>query len=667
MSRRALPWLLGLLVLGTLPALAQPRLELAGGELLYASSAQPLLHGRTEPGARVEVVIDGRTDVVIADDLGRFSLRWPAALAAGEYRVTVRVHDRSGGTAEIERGLRVELAHRLPQRPLIEAAPSLAAQEPPAPRPEDYRAAPDRWRLTLPAYEINRPSHGVLDPYNQNKWKGDLPILGDELFLALTAISDTLVDGFEVPTPASVSTARPGSVAFFGREQQAILNQNLFFTADLFHGSTAFKPVDWRLRATVALNLNHLEVRENAAVGPDIRDGTSRTTGRLALQELFYEIKLKDLSAAYDFISVRVGIQPFSSDFRGFLFSDTNLGVRLFGSAAANRYQYNLAYFERLEKGTNSGFNTFDFRDQRVAVLNLYRQDFLVKGYTAQWSVHWFQDEATFLLDRNGFLARPDPVGTAQPHRIEAWYLGWTGFGHLGRWNVDHALYYAFGEDSLNPIAGRDFATGRDDVDISALMAVFELSIDRDWWRPKISLFYASGDRDPNDRNAEGFASIFDNPNFAGGGFSFWNRLGVRLAGTGVSLINRGSLIPDLRSSKQEGQPNFVNPGIWIATLGADLELLPELRLALHASYLRFDATAVLEQILFQGQGGGASGIDESIGLDLSAGVRWRPFLNNNVVLTGGLAALAPGRGFADIYERSDTLFGLFTSLTLTY
>ena len=47
-------------------------------------------------------------------------------------------------------------------------------------------------------------------------------------------------------------------------------------------------------------------------------------------------------------------MQPFVSDFRGFVFSDTNLGVRAFGNYAANRFQYNLAIFERLEKDTNS-------------------------------------------------------------------------------------------------------------------------------------------------------------------------------------------------------------------------------------------------------------------------------------------------------------------------
>jgi len=552
-----------------------------------------------------------------------------------------------------------EPEERLPRRPLLVAPYAYALPE--EPETDELVAFTDRWRVPIPDYELNvRGSRW--DPYNQNLLKGDFPIRGDDLFLVLTATSDTLVDFHEVPVPASVSTDRPGSIDFFGEGDVLLVQQNLIVSADLFKGSTAFKPIEWRVKATVVANYNRLDVQENAAVSPDVRRGTDRDDGRLALQELFYEAKLADLSANYDFLSLRVGIQPFQSDFRGFVFTDTNLGVRLFGNRNSNRLQYNLAYFERLEKGTNSGLNTFEWRDQRVVVANAYRQDFLVRGYTAQASLHWVRDEPTFLLDRNGFLARPDPVGAAQPHEVEAFYFGFAGFGHFGRLNVDHAVYYAVGEDSLNPIAGVDFfETGREDVDIGALFVALELSIDRDWMRPRFSLLYSSGDSDPRDRDARGFAPIFDNPQFAGGGFSFWNRLGIRLAGTGVSLINRGTLIPDLRSSKEEGQPNFVNPGLWLVGAGIDVEVTPKLRVVGNANYLRFDATETLELLTFQGE------VDEEIGLDLAAGVRYRPYLNNNFVLTGGIAALVPGQGFEDVYEDDSTLFAVFSNLTLTF
>ncbi|MGN6185661.1 MAG: hypothetical protein ACTHQM_18635, partial [Thermoanaerobaculia bacterium] len=264
--------------------------------------------------------------------------------------------------------------------------------------------------------------------------------------------------------------------------------------------------------------------------------------------------------------------------------------------------------------------------------------------------------------DTNGNLVRPAPIGVAKPHDIQATYIGAAGLGHFGRINVDHALYYVFGRDSLNPIAGPDPELRRgDSVRINAGMAALELSYDRDWLRPRIGFFYASGDRNPRDRNARGFDSIYDAPAFAGGGFSFFNRMGIRLAQTGVALVERGSLLPSLRSSKDEGQPNYVNPGLQLVTIGLDAELTPRLKTIFTANYLRFDAVEPLEEVLFQ------SGIHKEIGTDLSAGVRYRPFLSNNIVIIGGAAALLPGKGFSDIYESDNALYHAFMNVVLSF
>src|SRR4029434_8560465 len=107
-----------------------------------------------------------------------------------------------------------------------------------------------------------------------------------------------------------------------------------------------------------------------------------------SLQEAFGEIHLRDLSSNYDFVSMRAGIQPFVSDFRGFIFNDSNLGVRIFGNYDNNRWQYNLAFFDMREKDTYSDLNEFDSRDQQVLIANVYRQDFLAKGYSAPLSFH---------------------------------------------------------------------------------------------------------------------------------------------------------------------------------------------------------------------------------------------------------------------------------------
>ena len=96
--------------------------------------------------------------------------------------------------------------------------------------------------------------------------------------------------------------------------------------------------------------------------------------------------------------------------------------------------------------------------------------------------------------------------------------------------------------------------------------------------RFKISSFYASGDANPRDGRARGFDSIVDSPDFAGGIFSLWNREGIRLTGTGVALTSPDSLLPDLRTNKEEGQANFVNPGIFLVNAGADFDLTTKLK-----------------------------------------------------------------------------------------
>jgi hypothetical protein len=222
------------------------------------------------------------------------------------------------------------------------------------------------------------------------------------------------------------------------------------------------------------------------------------------------------------------------------------------------------------------------------------------------------------------------------PHQVDAFYLGWSGNGHINRYNVSHSMYYVTGVDELNPIAGTR-------QDISAFMGALELSYDRDWARFRCSYFYASGDSDPNDARATGFDAIFDNPNFAGGEFSYWNRQQIKLFG--VNLVNRQSLLPNLRSSKFQGQSNFVNPGIQLFNVGFDADLTTKLKWISNANYLWFNQTASLETLLFQ------PNIRNEIGLDLSGGFEYRPLLNNNVIIVGGLSGLIVGNGFRDLYQ----------------
>jgi hypothetical protein len=513
----------------------------------------------------------------------------------------------------------------------------------------------DRWRVGMPNNTLRVKNGGILNPYRQNMIKGDYPIIGQSIFLSVLGISDTLVEGHSVPTPAGVNTNRRNSEDFFGRPDQFVLQQNFILSMELFKGETEFKPREWEVRVTPVFNLNYVDVQERFVVNIDPRKGTDRLDHQIAFQELFGEYHFRDISPNYDFISSRTGIQFYNEDFRGFLFCDNNLGLRVFGNLESNRLQYNLVGMEMLDKDSNSGLNkTFEFKDEHVLLANLIRQDTFIKGYNMIFNLGFSDEEESKQYTSNGVIVRPAPIGSLRAHSIKTGYVGFGGDGHIGRVNITHQFYQALGKDSENPLAGKE-------QDINARMFALELSYDVDWMRFRTSYFYASGDKDAYDSTAGGFDAIFDNPNFAGGQFSYWGRQGFGAGNALTSLKSRGSLLPNLATSKEEGQSNFVNPGIQIFNLGYDAELTPRLKAVLNFNYLKFDNTSSLETLLQQ------DGIHKNLGLDYSMGLIYRPFLSQNVVLTGGVAGFTPLEGFRDVYSTSKTLYQGFLGITVRY
>jgi hypothetical protein len=594
--------------------------------------------------------VSGRSRRFRTSSDGRYSFKLPP----GAYRLSIEKpniaqfdKDKSYGDFALVKGDTLENVI-IESSKLVQIDIPLAATQQDS-SPQTQKATPDRWRIEFPEYDRygDRGARGRdipfkkgrwWDPYNQSVLKGDYPIRGDKLFMILSAVNTTSIEQRRAPTPSDVSSADPLSGEFFGRPEQLAVNETLQFTFELFHGDTTFKPRDWAIKFSPTFSIpNYLNARENGVVNIDVRRGTNRTDWHASLEEAFGEVKLADVNANYDFVSVRAGIQPFVSDFRGFIFSDNNLGARVFGALDNNRVQFNAAYFSMLEKDTNSGLNRFDTRHQNVYIANIFRQDFIRKGYTIQGSFHYNDDRRSVEFDRNGFLVRPAAIGDVRPHAIKVGYLGVSGDGHLGRLNLSHSYYFAFGHDERNEIAGKR-------VDVRSNMAAVEASMDRDYLRFKGSFLWAQGDRNPTDNRATGFDAIFDDPNFAGGQFSFWVRNGIRLTQTGVGLVQPNSLLPSLRSSKTQGQANFVNPGIFIYNGGVDVELTQRIKAVFNVNFLRFHRTEPLEYVLFQNR------IRHDIGIDYSVGVAYRPFLINNFTLNFGAAALQTGRGFRDIF-----------------
>jgi len=642
-------------------------------------------------GALPPVVPASPLDDYIASALQR--LPSPRPLPADRLRPLVRrIPDLNPPAA-----LPVETAqvlYPLPRRPLEVVA---AAQPPPS--EIDATAIPDRWRIGLANPDWRRYDDSKLDaiyahsrtwdPFNRNTLKGDSPLFGRHNFLNISVSSETLAEDRRLPAPTGPSAAEAGESGFFGPGNQFAVSQSFRVSFDLFGGSAGFSPVGYDLRITPEFNVNYLLAQENGIVNINVFDGIRRTDTAVGMQELFIEKRLftnstsafqpmKDSddrgSAYFDFTSLRFGIQRFTSDFRGFVFSDEQPGVRLFGTFHNNVYQYNLAFFDMLEKDTNSGLNTWREREQKVFVANLYRNDFLFKGYNLNFSLLYNDDLPSFLIDKDGFLVRPAPIGLPLPHKIRAGYAGISGDGHIGRINVSHTFYEAFGRDSFNPIAARP-------QHINAQMAALELAYEKNWMTWKASFFYASGDGNVTDGSANGFDAIVPDQQFAGGGFlgsqaladrglinnqfegggvNFLNREPIPLTGTGVFLFGPNSLLPNMRGGLFEGQANFVNPGILLYNAGMDAKITPKLRSTLNINYAKFDRTEVLEAVLFQ------NNIRSGIGVDAGYGLQYRPLLSDNVVVTAGFGALFPQQGFRDIYN-GRVLFSGFLNVRLVF
>jgi hypothetical protein len=177
---------------------------------------------------------------------------------------------------------------------------------------------------------------------------------------------------------------------------------------------------------------------------------------------------------------------------------------------------------------------------------------------------------------------------------------------------------------------------------------------------------FASGDGNPYDDVQHGFDAIFENPIFAGADTSYWIRQSIPFAGGGraVSLNGRNGILNTLRSSKEQGQSNFVNPGTMLLGAGADFDLTPQWRLSGNVNHLWFHQTEVLQELRSQGT------IRRDIGWDLSTAVIWRPHQNQNLVFRLSGAVLAPGTGFRDLFEnepRHSVYYSILANVILTY
>ncbi len=477
---------------------------------------------------------------------------------------------------------------------LTAAPPADSASLPQLTPALDRRSLPNRWRRLDPNGLL--VSYSLLNPYGQNPLKGDFAVLGQNTFAVLTLIGNPA---------ANVSSQENVDPQF---------NNRLVGAFELFNGLTVFKPKTWSVRGAVQGLFN----RGNA----DLEE--------LELLELFGEFKLTDIgSQSYDFASVRGGIQAFASDFDGLIYNDINLGGQLFGEAAANRYRWTAAAFSPRVKSPGNGV-TFDAVNQTVIVANLVAEDFIRPGFNGLFSVHANLDRS---VDNNN---------------LDAYYIGFTSDGNLGRLEFTPTVYFAFGKEDANPIAMQE-------TTIRAFLAGFQLAYPQNWRKYRLAVFMASGDSDPLDDQATGFDAVLDNIKLFGGPNSF-------VIGGAQLLTRPNSFLPANRAAVQGSgaRANFVNPGMQVFNCGIDHVLSPKVFMQFDYNYFRFFDTAVLEPSI-------GSGVSAGLGHEVSGAVRYRVFLDENLAFQIGGGAFFPQGAGETLLGSSDPLFTGNIALVAVY
>jgi len=541
-------------------------------------------------------------------------------------------------------------------------------------RPGLNVGVPDRWRIMKTLCPTSSPQKGIspdavytlypnlaaachstLDPFHHNVLKGDRPLgkgrpgflKGDDWFFIANAISDTIIEPRSFPIPVGNQTTElPNQDDTFGRGHSLVLAQTFITGVSLLKGQTVFKPPIVEYRLTLATQFNYVNVPERRVLSVKPSKSSDRFDHFVGVQEAFvdYHLGVFD-SSRFDFFSVRAGIQPIQADFRGFLFQDEQLGLRFFGNRDNNRLQFNLGAFWRLEKDTNSGLNSIvqTPRHDYVVIANVFRQDFPLVGLTSQLSVNYNanREKNHIEVDDNGFPVRPALIGSLRGRNYDVVYVGYATDGRVGRINLTSQLYGAFGED-------RNSIFNSEKAKIQAFFAAAEASYDIDFLRFRVSGLYATGDSDPYDNKETGFDSIFENPIFAGADTSYWIRQTIPFAGGGraIGVNGRNGILNSLRSSKEQGQSNFNNPGTMLVGAGVDADLTPQFRLSGNVNHLWFENTATLQALRVEGS------IPKSIGWDVSGAAIWRPNASQNIVFRLSAAAFIPSKGFDDLFAQ---------------
>lgn len=482
---------------------------------------------------------------------------------------------------------------------------------------------------------------------------------------------------------------------------------NGFWESRNLVSAEVFDPSRWMLHGTFGLHM--LNDEGNAVLGkadPFFGDEVFRDENNDNLEvDPAYEEFWFEWQFPYN-IRVRAGIQEYMSDFIGSIYSDTDLGVRVYGNIEG--IEWSLYGGQRLENDLVSGFNDDDNRDQEFLIGHML---FKVGDTAFKPSFHYNNDD-------EGDQGRRR---TNKHENVETFYIGNTTYGEdpFG-WgtNILTGLYGVFGDQrnaTVNGIDGRNIirsvtvpgigsGEGTDynpDATVQAYLFYFDIS--KSFFdgliTPHTGVYYATGDDRLDDDDGEGFDSISDDVNVWGDrGMLIDDRFSIRarsleplidpfgpLGGnnltsptnpfspgrrlaapksSSITILRENSPYPSLRDA--DASSNFINPGVVAWNLGTGFRPFTWLDGNFNFTHFWFEDPEVLEtftNILSSfvppgqsqwnpGTGGSPSGngITRDVGFEFSADANFH--VTNKFSVFSGAAVFVPDE------ENFEKLFG---------
>ena len=514
--------------------------------------------------------------------------------------------------------------------PAPAAAPAAAAPAADAKPPAEIvpvKGVKERWG-TFNLAGHPEYSYNPFDPYHQNTLKADYPVAGD-WFIQVNALN---TDVYKSRSNMDFRKAIPTfGGPFFSHNN--FFDENVFYGFELRHHADVFVPSNFKLHIDGVFD--HKQ---------NVNAVNQTTANNSHVFDAFVDIHLFDSGRDnFDLTFLRAGIQTFQSDFHGLIFNDEGLGGRIFGEFKKNRIRYDIVGLKLFQKNAVSGFIDFSKPSRHdVGIFRFTYEDFLVKGWNSEWSVHFNYDPRDIAV--TGHIAGLNTV-----------YYGGTLNGHLGRWIFNPAFYGVVGKAD-HVVAG---APVRHDV--SAFTGLADLEYPLDFVKFRLGYAYVSGDGNTKDNKDTGFDSISDSVTLFGGPISYF--VGEDIKFGGGDFVRANSYYPSLRGGN--AQANYVNPGLQLLNGGMDVTISPRVQLALNANYTHFNTLGS-----FASLGNTFQVFHKDAGMEGNAFIRIKPFLhqiNQNVVLDLGFSALDPLRGMQDMFKTDKIVYSTFVALRLVY